>query len=309
VPGQTLTALVRVLGIVLLLLTVSIAGVVCAGLWGAKANPRKSEFLGFRVLVMGGDEMSPSIKPQALVFVRVNDLAIAESDVIAYTPETLGSPVLSRVAAKVDENFTVCQDNVPQTEQQLVFPQQVIGRVPGSITLVRSFIRGIDWMPEGIREYLLKKNTPLGVWNWAAPIVRDLRAENGTLVFGGLVKWSVLVLGTAVLFGFVWFALERRLRQKRAEAEEREADALEEIYSTSPAEPLPTWQMPLVAQAPDGQPLAVFPAFPDAPLVAEVGAPLPIPTPEEPAHALSDSPVVSDAEFADMLKQFELDFL
>jgi len=238
------TVAVRTVGIILLLLTLSSAATLGLALWTTRGSIQDAEFLGYRALIMESEKMEPDISRNALVFINMKaDFSSVERfDIIAYAPETGDPPVLSRVGV-VGEVLEVCQINQDINQAQFVDADKFLGAVPGDFGL---FPR------------------PVGIWNWAAPIVGDVRvpAEEGTqansgVSWKGVAKWGGLFLLPALEFAILWIVLEAALtsRKKRSQREKEPED----VYSASPPPPLPPGQTPTLKQAPDGQPVAVFP--------------------------------------------------
>ncbi|MDR3344040.1 MAG: hypothetical protein LBT21_00355 [Oscillospiraceae bacterium] len=256
--ARVATLCVRTAGIILLLLILAAAGIISAGLLSARENPQEAEFLGYRALIADGVDMQPAIRRNALVFIKTNNLTFEKKDIIAYTTAPGSAPVLSR-AWRVGETLTVCPDNRSADAAQMVFPSQVLGVVPGNIAmpqLVGSFKTGGWGIVPSDSEKLL------GVWNWAAPIVSDVRLQDGGINRMGVAKWGGLFFSAALVFALIWFILERRLRgRKAAAAESAESPEPEDLLSYYEPPELPPERAPTLKQSPDGQPVEVFPAF------------------------------------------------
>jgi len=341
------TIIARTFGIILLLLTVTVAGFIGVGLFQSRDNINEAQFLGYRALIMSDDGMDDVIRPNALVLVKLKGYEIELRDIVAYMPEEEEAPVLSRVWKIDGQQYTVCQDNRSSFTQQIIDNAQILGVVPGDLGI---FPR------------------PIGIWNWSAPIVADVRVQlthnsedaseaiqNITINWAGASKWGGIILGPVFALVALWVILELMLSKRRKILIELLTQEPEDVYSASLPPPLPPGHAPVIKQTSDGQAIAVFPpvlapvlGMPDdappqqsfpappptpTPLPRPVQAAFPAPVPRPAATVVTEQPpvvppavppaakasaaaplpgsseVITDDEFNEMLRQFEQGFL
>ncbi|MCL2023985.1 MAG: S24/S26 family peptidase [Oscillospiraceae bacterium] len=328
---RAVTIFLRLIVVFSLILTLFLLGTVGYGLWQGDGKLDNMRVLGHQVIIQRGDAMLPEIKERALLIVNTQSFEVQRDDIIAYvcTPGT--SPVISRVC-RIDEAYIVCPDNRAADQQQVVFDEQVMGVVLGYF----------DIFPR-----------PVGVWNWASPILGDILLEEtviddeenvttlSSINITQAVKWSLIFAAPLAALLVLWAVLETKLSRRKKEELERMNP--EDFFSATMTPALPPEMMPILKTAPDGQPVAVFEpplsinipdklGFPMAPLNEGIRRNVPIIEPESPAKEMKQTeemkkpvtipPVpipteqtpitgelMTDDEFAQMLRQFEQDFL